>query len=539
MNTKYIFITGGVCSSLGKGITTSSIGAILKSSGLKVFVMKLDPYLNVDPGTMSPYQHGEVFVTDDGAETDLDLGHYERFIDEPLSKESSITSGKLYSEVIENERQGAYLGGTIQIIPHVTDLIKEKIIFAGKKHKADIVLVELGGTVGDIEGPHYLEAIRQMRNQLGIENTLFIHVTLLPFLQASKELKTKPTQASIRELRSIGIQPDFIFCRADMDIDKSLLRKISMFCDVKEENVIPLPTLNSIYEVPRHLENYELAEKIAEQFKLPNLQTKLLDWDQFTKKIQNLKKEINVGIVGKYIELEDAYLSLSESIKIAGIHQDIKTNIQWIDAELIEKNDKKEQEKLSSCQAVVVAGGFGERGTEGKIKALNYCRKNKTPLLGICLGMQLMAIEYLRELTKNPNLTSEEFDESRNQNKQNYVVHFLPGQNINRKKGGTLRLGSYECELKEDSKAFKAYQSKLIKERHRHRYEFNSDYKKHFENSEMIISGINPESQLVEIIEAKDHPFYVGCQYHPEFLSRPLKPHPLFEALIKNSKENK
>ena len=536
MNTKYIFITGGVCSSLGKGITTSSIGAILKSAGLKVFVMKLDPYLNVDPGTMSPYQHGEVFVTDDGAETDLDLGHYERFIDEPLSKESSITSGKLYSEVIENERQGVYLGGTIQIIPHVTDLIKEKIIFAGKKHNADVVLVELGGTVGDIEGPHYLEAIRQMRNQLGIENTMFIHVTLLPFLQASKELKTKPTQASIRELRSIGIQPDFIFCRADMDIEKSLLRKISMFCDVKEENVIPLPTLNSIYEVPRHLENFQLAEKIATQFKLPNLQTKLLDWDQFTKKIENLKEEKSIGIVGKYIELEDAYLSLSESIKIAGIHQDIKTNIQWIDAELIEKKDKKEQEKLANCDAVVVAGGFGERGTEWKIKALKYSRKNKIPLLGICLGMQLMAIEYLRELTKNPNLTSEEFDESRNKNKQNYVVHFLPGQNINRKKGGTLRLGSYECQLKEDSKAFKAYKTKLINERHRHRYEFNSDFKKHFENSEMIISGINPESQLVEIIEAKDHPFYVGCQYHPEFLSRPLKPHPLFAALIKYCK---
>jgi len=367
MNTKYIFITGGVCSSLGKGITTSSIGAILKSAGLKVFVMKLDPYLNVDPGTMSPYQHGEVFVTDDGAETDLDLGHYERFIDEPLSKESSITSGKLYSEVIENERQGVYLGGTIQIIPHVTDLIKEKIIFAGKKHNADVVLVELGGTVGDIEGPHYLEAIRQMRNQHGIENTMFIHVTLLPFLQASKELKTKPTQASIRELRSIGIQPDFIFCRADMDIEKSLLRKISMFCDVKEENVIPLPTLNSIYEVPRHLENYELSKKIVKQFKLPNLISKLSEWDLFTNNIKKLEKEISIGIVGKYIELEDAYLSLSESIKIAGIHQNIKTKIIWIDAELLEKDNKEEQEKLENCNAVVVAGGFGRKNKSFKL----------------------------------------------------------------------------------------------------------------------------------------------------------------------------
>ncbi len=535
MNTKYIFITGGVCSSLGKGITTSSLGAILKSTGLKVFTMKLDPYLNVDPGTMSPFQHGEVYVTNDGAETDLDLGHYERFIDEPLSKESSITSGKIYSEVINNERQGVYLGRTIQIIPHVTDLIKEKIIYAGQKSKADIVLIEIGGTVGDIEGPHYLEAIRQMRNEQGIQNTMFVHVTLLPYLQASKELKTKPTQASIRELRSIGIQPDFIFTRADMEIEESLLKKISMFCDVKLDHVIPLPTLDSIYKVPKHLENYQLSQKITKHFGIKNRKSKLDKWDKFTNKIDNLKEEIQIGIVGKYIQLEDAYLSLSESIKIAGIHNNKKTKIVWIDAEEIEKNSTSEIQKLQECHGIVVAGGFGERGSEGKIQALKYCRKNNKPLLGICLGMQLMAIEYLREKLNKPQLTSQEFAKDSNKKAENYVINFLPGQDLTRKKGGTLRLGIYDCKLLANTKSKKIYKKDLIQERHRHRYEFNSNFKKELSNSDIIISGINPESKLVEIIEHKEHPFYIGCQFHPEFLSRPLNPHPLFLELIKQS----
>ncbi len=529
---KYIFVTGGVCSSLGKGIAAASIGTLMKASGFKVFTQKLDPYLNVDPGTMSPFQHGEVFVTDDGAETDLDLGHYERFIDEHLSEISSVSTGKIYTRVLEQERRGDFLGGTIQIIPHITGEIKRRILEAGRKSGADIVLCEIGGTVGDIEGQPFLEAIRQLRHELGQENTLFVHLTLLPYLKASKELKTKPTQASVRELRQIGIQPDIIMPRADYPITKELLQKISKFCDVEEKAVIPAVTADSIYEVPLAFQEYKLAQLIAKKLNLGKASPRLKDWKELVEKIKSERSPIKIALVGKYTGLEDAYISVIESLKIACYHRGQQLKTVWIDSEKLEKKNKKTWDELKECAGVVVPGGFGIRGTEGKILAAKYCREKKIPYLGLCLGMQIMTIEYARHHLKDPEITSEEFDENEKLSKDKYIIHFLPGQHKNRDKGGTLRLGAYPCNIIKGTKTHKLYGKSVVSERHRHRYEVNNAYREKLAGTDWTIAGIYEKGDLVEIAELKNHPFMIGSQFHPEFLSRPNRPHPLFEGLI-------
>lgn len=535
--TKYIFVTGGVCSSLGKGIATASIGALLKASGFKVFTMKLDPYLNVDPGTMSPFQHGEVYVLNDGTETDLDLGHYERFIGENLSALSSVTTGKIYSEVIAKERKGSFLGGTIQIIPHITNAIKTRILEAGKKTGADIVLIEIGGTTGDIEGQPYLESIRQLRHELGHENTLFIHLTLLPYLAGSKELKTKPTQASVRELRAMGIQPDFILARADHPIKKELLKKIALFCDVNEDHVIPAPTVASIYQVPLNFQEYQLAEKIGYRLNLGNLKPNLKDWESLVEKIKAKRDPVKIALVGKYTGLDDSYLSVLESLKIASYHQKADIVLSWIDSEKLEKNDENNWKLLKSADGIIVPGGFGNRGTEGMIQTATYCRENKIPYLGLCLGMQMQTVEFARYVFKNQQFTSEEFDESSSVKRNFYIIHFLPGQYKEKDKGGTLRLGKYICKLKPGTKTNALYKKEFIEERHRHRYEYNNDFRKELENAGLITAGIFPKGNLVEIVELEKHPFMIGCQFHPEFLSRPHQPHPLFKGFIEASKK--
>ena len=537
---KYIFVTGGVCSSLGKGIATASIGALLKSLGLKVFTQKLDPYLNVDPGTMSPFQHGEVFVTDDGGETDLDLGHYERFIDTSLSKMSSVSTGKIYSKVLDKERKGTYLGKTIQIIPHITNQIQDEITTAAKKSECDIMIVELGGTVGDIEGQPFLEAIRQMRYKHGPENTLFIHLTLLPYLAASKELKTKPTQASVRELRSMGIHPDIVMPRSDYPVKKEHLNKIALFCDVEGRCVIPALTVDTIYEVPLNLQKYKITEIIAEKLKLKKNKPNLTEWKKVVKMIKAKKTKLKIALVGKYTGLDDAYLSVIESLKIACYHEKRDLELIWVSSEKLEEKDKKTWRDLKKADGIVVPGGFGTRGIEGKIMAAKYARENKIPFLGLCLGMQVMTIEFARHALKNNLITSEEFDEEdQKAGEENYIIHFLPGQHIGRAKGGTMRLGAYDCKIKKGTKTHKLYNKINIHERHRHRYEFNNDFKKPLEKAGMVFSGINPQSNLVEIAELKNHPFMIGCQFHPEFKSRPNKPHPLFHGLIKAAKKKR
>lgn len=534
-DTKYIFVTGGVCSSLGKGIATASIGALLKASGFKVFTQKLDPYLNVDPGTMNPFQHGEVYVLQDGAETDLDLGHYERFVGENLTEISSVTTGKIYSHVISEERKGTYLGGTIQIIPHITNAIKKRIKDAGKESGADIVLIEIGGTTGDIEGLPYLESIRQLRHELGHENTLFIHLTLLPYLAASKELKTKPTQASVRELRATGIQPDFILARADLPIAKEHLKKIASFCDVDEDCVIPAPTVHSIYEVPLKFQEHNLAQLIGKKLHLGNLKPQLKDWIELNNKIKAKREKLTIALVGKYTGLDDSYLSVIESLKIACYHQKKDLDLLWIDSEKLEKKDTETWKKLKSAQGVILPGGFGTRGTEGMVMTAKYCRENKVPYLGLCLGMQIQTIEFARHMMKDERFTSEEFDDHNKLSPDFYVIHFLPGQYKERDKGGTLRLGTYPCKLTKGTKTAKLYGKETIHERHRHRYEYNNDYRKKFESAGLLTAGIFAEGNLVEIVELKNHPFMVGCQFHPEFLSRPHKPHALFKGLIEAS----
>lgn len=531
--TRYIIVTGGVCSSLGKGIAAASIGAILKACGLKVFVQKLDPYLNVDPGTMSPFQHGEVFVTDDGAETDLDLGHYERFIDEPMSKLSTVTTGKIYTEVLARERKGDFLGGTIQVVPHITDAIKASIVGAAKKSGADIMMVEIGGTVGDIEGEPFLEAVRQLRNDLGSDRLFHVHLTLLPYLKASKELKTKPTQLSVRELRRIGLQPDMILARADYKITDDLLDKISRFCGVDREAVIPAPTLHSIYDVPLGLQHYRVAQIIGKKLELGNLKPNMREWEEGVKRHETANTMVKIAMVGKYTNLEDAYLSVIESIKSAAVFNGAKAEVVWIDSEKLERKDEETWNQLKSVDGMIVPGGFGKRGIEGKVAAARYARTKKVPYLGLCLGSQIMAIEFARDLLKDPQITSEEFDEEGKLDRSKYVVHFLPGQHKDKEKGGTLRLGAYDCKLIPGSKAQKAYGKDYISERHRHRYEFNNDYKKNLEAKGLLFSGVNPETGLMEIVEVKDHPFMVGSQFHPEFKSRPHRPHPLFAAFMK------
>ncbi|WP_372366185.1 CTP synthase [Candidatus Uabimicrobium sp. HlEnr_7] len=526
---KYIFVTGGVCSSLGKGIASASIGALLKASGYKIFVQKLDPYLNIDPGTMSPSQHGEVYVTDDGAETDLDIGHYERFIDVSLSKDSTVTTGKIYTEVLTKERRGDFLGGTIQIIPHITDAIKERIQQAAKKSKCDIMIIEIGGTIGDIEGEPFIEAMRQFRNELGSKNVLSMHMTLLPYLKAAKELKTKPTQLSVRELKRQGIQPDFILARADYKIPQALLDKISLFCGVEKRFVIPVTTSNSIYEVPVKFYEHRITELIAEKMQLQNLQTNIEEWEKLLQKINASDQELSIGLVGKYMRLEDSYISIIEALKSACYACGCKLNIVWINAERLESQTSNEWEKIKKIKAIIVPGGFGNRGIEGKVLAAKYARIHNIPYLGICLGAQILAIEYARYILNNPQLTSEEFDEY--SDSENHVIHFLPGQSNKKSKGGTLRVGSYPCNILRKSIAYESYNQDIVHERHRHRYEFNNYFRNQL--SGLIFSGIYERQDLVEIMEIKNHPFMVGCQFHPEFKSRPHKPHPLFFQFIK------
>lgn len=529
---RFIIVTGGVCSSLGKGIATASIGAIMKACGFKVFVQKLDPYLNVDPGTMSPFQHGEVYVTDDGAETDLDLGHYERFIDEPMSKLSTVTTGQVYQSVLGKERKGTYLGKTIQVVPHITDEIKKNMHKAAKESKTEIMMVEIGGTVGDIEGEPFLEAVRQMKAELGPERIFHVHLTLLPYLEASNELKTKPSQLSVRELRRIGLQPDVIMARADHKISRDLLAKISHFCSVPEEAVIPAHTVNSIYDVPLELQKYNIAQIIADQLNLGKVTPDMKKWKEGKVRHSKVKNEIPIALVGKYTDLDDAYLSVIEAVKSAGVFHKHKAKIVWIDSEKLAKKDTKTWKELKKCKGLVVPGGFGLRGIEGKIAAAKYAREKKVPYLGLCLGSQIMAIEFARFALDDKKLTSEEFDEENKIDPSKYVVHFLPGQHKGRAKGGTLRLGAWPCVLKGGTKAHGAYGQTKISERHRHRYEFNNNYRKKLEDKGLIVSGDSPKGDLMEIVELKDHPFMLGSQFHPEFKGRPHRPHPLFEAFM-------
>ncbi len=531
--TKYIFVTGGVVSGLGKGITAASLGRLLKSRGFKVTAQKLDPYINVDPGTMSPYQHGEVYVTEDGAETDLDLGHYERFIDENLNKFSNLTTGKVYWNVLNKEREGKYLGETVQVIPHITDEIKDFIYQVGKKSEADIVITEIGGTTGDIESQPFLEAIRQVGLEVGPENSLYIHVTLVPFLSGSDEYKSKPTQHSVKELRGMGISPDIIVLRCDSSLDASIHKKIAMFCNVKPDCVIENYTLPVLYEAPIMLEKEQFSAIVCRELALPNREIDLSEWNNMLCKIQNIHHEITIGIVGKYVALHDAYLSVVEALKHAGYEYQTKIKIEWIDSELI--TNKNVAETLAECNAVVVPGGFGHRGICGKIETARYCRENNLPFLGICLGMQITVIEYARNVCGLSAANSREFDEQAT----DLVIDFLPNQNDEVNKGGTLRLGAYPCNVRSNTKLFDCYNNTNITERHRHRYEFNNDYREILVNAGLTISGTSPDDYIVETVEVSANDFYVGVQYHPEFKSRPNKPHPLFKGLVAAAINNK
>ncbi len=534
MATKYIFFTGGVVSSVGKGVTAAAVGRILKERGFRVAVQKLDPYINVDPGTMSPYQHGEVFVTDDGAETDLDLGHYERFIDIRLNKVCNVTTGQVYAEVISKERRGDYLGGTIQVIPHITNEIKKRITLVGKTMDAEFVLVEVGGTVGDIKSQPFLETIRQLRSNLGRENTIFIHVTWLPSIGATGELKTKPTQHSVRELRSIGISPDMIIARSDYPIGDELCEKIALFCDVERNAVIPLQTASNLYEVPLLLEALNVGDFLLKRAKLDP--KKLPDWSSWRKMINTIYQErphVKIALVGKYIELHDAYMSVREALNHAALSLGLDIEINWVHSADLEKD--KNKEILENCDGILVPGGFGSRGIEGKIFAVKYAREFKKPFLGLCLGMQLMVVEFGRFIFKDEIVNSTEFDPST----QFPVIDLMPDQQHISDLGGTMRLGFYPCKLLPGSIALKSYDKPKVEERHRHRFEFNNKYREIFAQNGMVFSGLSPDDNLVEIIELKDHPFMLATQFHPEFLSRPNKPHPLFVEFVKVSWEQK
>jgi CTP synthase len=532
--SKYIFVTGGVVSSVGKGIAVASIGTILKSRGISVSVQKLDPYLNVDPGTMSPYQHGEVFVTQDGAETDLDLGNYERFIDINLTQDSNITSGQIYSSVIAKERRGDFLGGTIQVVPHVTNEIKNRFKRLAEKSKADVILIEVGGTVGDIEGLPFLEAIRQMRKDAGRDNVLYIHVTLLPYLGSTQELKTKPTQHSVNELRRIGIQPDVIICRSDYPIADNLRDKISLFCDVDKEAVIPLVTVSTVYEVPLVLEEHGMGNLIADRLSLAAKGEDLNEWRDMVTRLKKPHQPVNICLVGKYVELEDSYYSVREALKHAALFHDRELKLTWIPAEQLEKMDDIDS-CLRNAQGIVVPGGFGERGIEGMIKTARYARLNHIPYLGLCLGMQVMVIEFARDVFKSTSVNSTEFDPD-----PTYpVIDLMPDQKNIATKGHTMRLGNYPCKLVPGTLAFKAYQQDMvmIQERHRHRFEYNNDFRQSLQEKGLVLSGLSPDERLVEICEVKDNPWMVGCQFHPEFGSRPNRPHPLFRDFIGAAKD--
>ncbi len=531
-NCKYIFVTGGVVSGLGKGIAAASIGAILRACNFKVFTIKFDPYLNVDPGTMSPYQHGEVFVLDDGTETDLDLGHYERFFDENLSKLSNTTTGQIYQELLDEERKGKYLGKTIQIVPHITNKIKERAYEAAEKTGADFLMMEIGGTVGDIEGQPYLEAARQMRHELGYERVLYVHVALLPYIKTSHELKTKPIQMSVRELRGAGIVPDIILARADYPVTKDHLEKISQFCDVPIEAVIPAPTIKSIYEVPVNFEKYHISEIIFKHIGIRKRQPDLQPWKQLVKKIKNGKHKIQVTMVGKYTEHGDAYISIIEALKAAAAANNAKLKVEWADAEKLEQKDRKEWSKLRTAQGILIPGGFGNRGTEGKIAAARFAREQNIPYLGLCLGMQIATIEFARHVAKLRNANSTEFDSKT----PHPVIHIMPDQEKKLLKddyGASMRLGSWDCKLIKGTHSYRSYDRERIAERHRHRYEYNNQYREQLESAGLKIAGTSPDGMLVEIVENPSHPWFVGVQFHPEFKSRPLRPHPLFRDFIK------
>lgn len=528
MQTKYIFVTGGVVSGLGKGITAASLGRLLKQRGYKVTIQKFDPYINVDPGTMSPFQHGEVFVTDDGTETDLDLGHYERFVDENLSVNSNVTTGKIYWNVITKERRGDYLGGTVQVIPHITNEIKDKVYSLAKDTGADVVITEIGGTVGDIESTPFLEAIRQVGTEQGRSNVAYIHVTLVPYIAGSEELKSKPTQHSAKELLSIGIQPDIIVCRSEREIPADMRAKIALFCNIRKEDVIQNLTAPSLYEVPLWLEREGLAQSVCHRLGLENRVPDLSEWTEMVQRAENAHKTVKIALVGKYVELHDAYLSVAEALRHGGIVNDASVDIEWIDSEKITAENAAETFK--SCGGIIVPGGFGCRGIEGMIESIRYARENKIPFFGICLGMQMSVIEFARNVLGKTEANSTEFGET-----PDPVIDIMENQKNIMQKGGTMRLGLYPCRLGQNSMCRELYGKELIYERHRHRWEFNNAYRKELTDAGMQIAGLSPDERLVEIVELPDHPWFVGVQFHPEFKSRPNKPHKLFADFIRAS----
>ena len=533
MERKYIFVTGGVVSGLGKGISAASIGRLLKSRGIAVTIQKFDPYLNIDPGTMNPCQHGEVFVTDDGLECDLDLGHYERFIDESLNRYSNITTGRIYMQVLNKERNGDYLGKTIQVIPHITNEIKDTVYKTGEISNAQVIITEIGGTVGDIESQPFLEAIRQIRSEKGAENVLFVHVTLIPFLPKSEELKTKPTQHSCKELMSMGIIPDIIIARTSYPIPEDLKEKISLFCNISPKNVIENLDADSIYDVPLMFEKQNVAQIIMDKLALKETKNDLIEWHNECKKDNNIKETIQIGLIGKYVSLHDAYISIYEALNHAGVKNKVNVKIKWIDSEEIEK--KSAEELLKDVDGVIVPGGFGNRGIEGIIEGIKYARENNIPIFGICLGMQLMVIEFFRNVVGLKDANSLEFD----QNTKNAVINLMEDQLNVSKKGGTMRLGKYPCTLDIGTKAYDAYKENLIYERHRHRYEFNNEYRKLAEENGLKIAGVSPDNKLVEIVEIEKNPWAVGVQFHPELKSRPNTSHPLFKEFVLAVKNNK
>ena len=524
--TKYIFVTGGVVSGLGKGITAASLGRLLKARGLKVAAQKLDPYINVDPGTMSPYQHGEVYGTEDGAETDLDLGHYERFIDEDLNKYSNLTTGKVYWNVLNKERRGEYLGSTVQVIPHITNEIKEFVYRVGKQTDADVVITEIGGTIGDIESQPFIEAVRQISLEVGKENSLFIHVTLVPFLRGSDEHKSKPTQHSVKELQGMGVKPDIIVLRCDEPLEPSIFSKISMFCNVKPDCVFENITIPVLYEAPLMLEKSNFSGVVCRELGIDAPAPNLTEWEQMVERIKNRPNTVQIGLVGKYVQLHDAYLSVAEALRHAGYSCNTDVKIQWIDSETLTEETCGEQ--LGGLDGIIVPGGFGGRGIEGMILAAKYAREHQVPYFGICLGMQIAVIEYARHVANLPDANSGEFDECC----PNKVINFMPGQSDTIDKGGTLRLGSYPCVVAPNTTMHRCYGQDLIHERHRHRYEFNNDYRDILQDAGLTLSGMSPDGRLVETVELSDRPFHVGVQYHPEFKSRPNRPHPLFRGFI-------
>lgn len=530
MPTKYVFITGGVVSSLGKGITAASLGQLLKARGLNVTIQKFDPYINVDPGTMSPYQHGEVFVTDDGAETDLDLGHYERFIDINLTKYSNVTTGKIYWSVLNKERKGEYLGGTVQVIPHITNEIKSRITQVAEEKNVDVVITEIGGTVGDIEGLPFLEAIRQIKYDVGRENVMYIHVTLVPYLSKAGELKTKPTQHSVKELRSIGIQPDVVVCRTEHELSTELKKKIALFCDLDSTDVVQNIDAETIYDVPLLLEEEGLPQMVINHLGLKCGKPDLTEWKKMVEKVKKPKRNIKIALVGKYVELKDAYLSVAESLRHAGISNDVNVDIDWIHSENLDENNC--EDLLKDSDGILVPGGFGDRGIEGKICAIKFARENKVPFLGICLGMQMAVVEFARNVVGLKGAHSSELDP----NTPYAVIDLMPEQKEIDKMGGTMRLGKYPCKVIKGTKAYEAYGEENISERHRHRYEFNNEFRSILQEHGMVISGLSPDGKLVEIIELKNHPWFVASQFHPEFKSRPTRSHPLFREFIKAAK---